>query len=227
MFSAFLCLLADLIQIIQKCFVLFVVFLLSLLIFMLTVREPQWAREMREDSVKYGIEESVEEATDGNRKLSPEEKRSLLFILASIVLWFMGYNAITSKYSVYASNILHKDYGLYEPPERLSSIETIRFIREIGAVAVWAHPYFHMTFDQAEEFLPRAVAAGLQGMETLYSTYDDATKKKAREVCRRFGICESGGSDFHGSASRFVSNLGEFTIADELAKKVYDLGVRN
>ena len=102
-------------------------------------------------------------------------------------------------------NILHKDYGLYEPPERLSSIETICFIREIGAVAVWAHPYFHMTFDQAEEFLPRAVDAGLQGMETIYSTYDDATTKKAKEVCRRFGICESGGSDFHGANKPKIS----------------------
>ena len=102
-------------------------------------------------------------------------------------------------------NILHKDYGLYEPPERLSSIETIRFIREIGAVAVWAHPYFHMTFDQAEEFLPRAVAAGLQGMETIYSTYDDDTTEKAKEVCRRFGICESGGSDFHGANKPKIS----------------------
>ena len=29
-----------------------------------------------------------------------------------MVLWFFGYNAVTSKYSVYASNILHKDYNL-------------------------------------------------------------------------------------------------------------------
>lgn len=95
--------------------------------------------------------------------------------------------------------ILHKKYGLYEPPERLSSTDTISFIRSIGAVAVWAHPYFHMTFDQAEEFLPRAVKAGLQGMETMYSTYDEETTLKAREVCGRFGLCESGGSDFHGA----------------------------
>ena len=39
-------------------------------------------------------------------------RRSLIFLLLSIVLWFFGYNAVTSKYSVYASNILHKDYNL-------------------------------------------------------------------------------------------------------------------
>ena len=41
-----------------------------------------------------------------------DEIKSLVFILLSIVLWFFGYNAVTSKYSVYASNILHKDYNL-------------------------------------------------------------------------------------------------------------------
>ena len=123
-------------------------------------------------------------------------------------------------------NILHKDYGLYEPPERLSSIETIRFIREIGAVAVWAHPYFHMTFDQAEEFLPRAVDAGLQGMETIYSTYDDETTKKAKEVCRRFGICESGGSDFHGANKPKISlgkGFGNLRIPYEFYERLKSL----
>lgn len=95
--------------------------------------------------------------------------------------------------------ILHKSYGLYEPPERLSSLEMISFIRSIGAVAVWAHPYFNVSFEWAEEFLPQAVEAGLQGMETLYSTYDDETTLKAKEVCKRYGLCESGGSDFHGA----------------------------
>lgn len=122
--------------------------------------------------------------------------------------------------------ILHKDYGLYEPPERLSSTGTISFIRSIGAVAVWAHPYFHMTFDQAEEFLPRAVKAGLQGMETMYSTYDDETTQKAREVCRRFGICESGGSDFHGANKPHITlgtGQGNLQIPYEFYEKLKSL----
>ncbi len=87
------------------------IMVISLIIFMTTVREPRWAREMREDSVRFGIEDK-EEAEEGSRRLSAAEKRSLAFILCSIVLWFFGYNAVTSKYSVYASNILHKDYNL-------------------------------------------------------------------------------------------------------------------
>ena len=83
----------------------------ALAIFLLTVREKEWARQMREDSVKYGIEEEVENAAGEKRGLSGSEKRSLLLILASIALWYFGYNAVTSKYSVYAGNILNMDYN--------------------------------------------------------------------------------------------------------------------
>ena len=87
--------------------------LAALVVFMLTVREPEWAREMQAQSVAAGVE-NAEEAAHPNegRKLSADEVKSLLLILLSIVLWFFGYNAVTSKYSVYASNILHKDYNL-------------------------------------------------------------------------------------------------------------------
>lgn len=88
------------------------VMLAALVVFMLTVREPEWAAEMREQSVALGLEESGENGGGGGRRLSMDEIKSLVFILLSIVLWFFGYNAVTSKYSVYASNILHKDYNL-------------------------------------------------------------------------------------------------------------------
>ena len=82
----------------------------ALAIFLLTVREPLWAKEMQAHSVRLGIEEEAEE-TDEKRKLSDSEKRSLIFILASIALWYFGYNAVTSKYAVYAGNILNMDYN--------------------------------------------------------------------------------------------------------------------
>ncbi|MBQ8092388.1 MAG: MFS transporter [Clostridia bacterium] len=88
--------------------------LLALLVFMLTVREPKLVEEMQRDSRKYGYieDEGDNSGSIGGKKLGKEERRSMLFILASIVLWFMGYNAVTSKYSVYATTLLHKNYNL-------------------------------------------------------------------------------------------------------------------
>ena len=86
------------------------VMLVCLTTFMLTVKEPKWAEEMRADSIKYGIT-TEEAATSSSEKLGKSQRKSLLFLLASIVLWFFGYNAITSKYSVYAANVLDMDYN--------------------------------------------------------------------------------------------------------------------
>lgn len=86
----------------------------ALVIFMVTVNEPRMVEEMHEESRRYGIEDEVDEknVNAGDRKLSRGELMSLLLILASVVLWYMGYNAVTSKYSVYAGNVLAKDYNM-------------------------------------------------------------------------------------------------------------------
>ena len=88
------------------------VMLLALFIFLRTVKEPQWAAEMQEESMRLGVDDKQEEEQKGEkRKLSRAEVRSLILILLSVALWYFGYNAITSKYSVYAPNVLLKNYN--------------------------------------------------------------------------------------------------------------------
>ncbi len=87
------------------------VMLVSLVIFLTQVKEPQWAADMQEQTARYDLEEE-QEATGETRKLNRSEKFSLICILLSVALWYFGYNAVTSKYSVYAPNVLQKDYSL-------------------------------------------------------------------------------------------------------------------
>ncbi len=86
------------------------IMLISLVIFLLTVREKKWAAQMHEESIALGLEEEEKESGE-KRGLSASEKKSLICILLSIALWYFGYNAVTSKYAVYAGNILDKDYN--------------------------------------------------------------------------------------------------------------------
>ncbi len=86
----------------------------------------------------------------------------------------------------------------YTPPEKPDAFETIRFIKSRGAVAVLAHPYLNLPQEELEAFLPEAVACGLDGMEVLYSKYDENTERLAKETAEKYGLCSSGGSDFHG-----------------------------
>ena len=89
------------------------IMLVGLIIFILTVKEKKWAAEMEEESVRLGLVENTDADSQGGdkRKLSRPELRSLLLILASVALWYIGYNSITSKYSVYATNELGFDYN--------------------------------------------------------------------------------------------------------------------
>ncbi len=85
------------------------VMLTGFIIFLLSVREKKWAEEMETESRRLGLSEEVSEGE--KRKLPKAELTSLLLILASVALWYIGYNSITSKYSVYATNILGFDFN--------------------------------------------------------------------------------------------------------------------
>ena len=89
------------------------IMLTGLIVFILTVKENKWAHQMEEDSRRLGLEDAPEEedANTQKRKLSKGEMASLLLILASVALWYIGYNSITSKYSVYATNVLGFDFN--------------------------------------------------------------------------------------------------------------------
>ena len=80
------------------------IMLVALVVFRLTVDEPRFVREMEEESAKYDLDEATpEEMEKGEtRKLTKGEFTSLILILASVVFWFMGYNA---------GNVLSLDYN--------------------------------------------------------------------------------------------------------------------
>ena len=89
------------------------IMLVGLIVFILTVREPKWAKQMQDYTAKYFPDaEATERDTSAGGKLSKGQLISLLLILASVALWYMGYNAITSKYSLYAEKVLNQSYDL-------------------------------------------------------------------------------------------------------------------
>ena len=97
------------------------------------------------------------------------------------------------------STLLAKDGRYYVQPKRLDVFETIKFIKSIGAVAILAHPFLSLSEAELRKFLPEATKCGLDGMETLYSEYDEATTELAMRIAHEFGIKQSGGSDYHGA----------------------------
>ena len=40
---------------------------------------------------------------------------------------------------------------------------------------------------------------GLIGIEAIYSTYQPSDERQMRSLAKKYGLCISGGSDFHGA----------------------------
>ena len=121
--------------------------------------------------------------------------------------------------------LLNPENGLYQPPARLPVFETIKFIRSIGAVPVLAHPFLPFKDNEAglRAFLEQAIPCGLVGMETLYSTYDKKTTALSRAIAHEYGLCESGGSDFHGERKPDIAlgtGKGNLAIPYEFLNKL-------
>ena len=84
------------------------IMLISMLVVVITVNEPKLVKKMRHDSASLGIDAEEEKEDDitvakfETPHLSAPAKKSLILILISVSLWFMGYNAVTSAFSKYA-----------------------------------------------------------------------------------------------------------------------------
>lgn len=118
---------------------------------------------------------------------------------------------------------LSPDQAYYTPPMRLDVFETIRFIKSIGAVAVLAHPFLNLNEEQLRVFLPKAASCGLDAMETVYAKYNPETTALAKKLAKQYGLLESGGSDFHGTAKPDIAlgtGRGDLKVPMDLLEKL-------
>ena len=87
------------------------IMIVGLTVFLTTVKERKWADEMEKATRDLGLEDAPSTDNTDKRSLTKPELKSLMLILASVALWYIGYNSITSKYSVYATNVLYFDFN--------------------------------------------------------------------------------------------------------------------
>ncbi|MBI2323064.1 MAG: PHP domain-containing protein [Chloroflexi bacterium] len=106
----------------------------------------------------------------------------------------------------------------YVEREKLTPAEAVRMLRQVGGVAVVAHPYILDTAGRVKvrldlpALLPQLCAAGLQGLEVYYTNYTRDVITELRIVAERFGLVATGGSDFHGGGTVPEAQLGAVAV---------------
>lgn len=95
-----------------------IVMIISVVFLMITINENKLAEKVKEEEKLFELEED-EADVDGvasNGKMSAEVKRSFVFIMASIFLWFFAYNAVKTAFSRYADKVWGYSGGTYTFP---------------------------------------------------------------------------------------------------------------
>ena len=89
-------------------------------------------------------------------------------------------------------------------------------IRAAGGKAVFAHPFQYKYSEPELVILTRTlVEKGLSGVECVYSGYTPEQVEYLKELAGFYGLCVTGGSDFHGAGKPEV-RLGGAAVPDEL-----------
>lgn len=76
-----------------------------------TTKEPKLAQENRELESRHPEWDLAADDGSGNEVLPKPVKRSLAFLLASIALWFTGYNAVTTWFTTYINQVMGEGLG--------------------------------------------------------------------------------------------------------------------
>ncbi len=92
-------------------FVVAAIMFVAIVLLYLTIKEPKLAAENRALEARHPEWDLAEDDGSGNEVLPVEVKRSLGFLLASIALWFMGYNGVTTWFTTYVSVVMGQSLG--------------------------------------------------------------------------------------------------------------------
>ncbi len=89
----------------------------------------------------------------------------------------------------------------YVPRDLPDATEVISWIREVGGVAVLAHPSWVKEKQIGlQPFCEALKERGLQGIEVFYSTHTSRQTSEYLTLAKRLDLLMTGGSDFHGLA---------------------------
>ncbi|ADL50316.1 MFS transporter [Clostridium cellulovorans] len=114
------------------------VMIISIVILLITIKERKIVSEL--EASNYGNPKDIQNknALEENKikePMQPEVKRSLYFLLFSVFLWFMGYNAVSTAFTKYAQEAWSMDIGTAATYLLVATIVTILAYVPIGIIS--------------------------------------------------------------------------------------------
>lgn len=106
-----------------------VIMVASIIVLFVTIKEKPLREAMPLE------DEERKEEPQSTAQLPKEVKRSLIFILCSVSLWFTAYNAVTTAFSRYATHVWGLENGGYADCLMMATVAAIISYIPIGAIS--------------------------------------------------------------------------------------------
>lgn len=108
---------------------------LAVALLFLTVKEPKLVEENRKLEAEHPEWNLAVDDGSGNEELPKPVKRSLGFLLASIALWFIGYNGISTWFTTYVDVVMGQGLGGASTCLLIATAGAIASYIPIGSIA--------------------------------------------------------------------------------------------
>ena len=111
------------------------IMLVAVIVLLIAIREPKLAEENQALEKRHPEWNLAEDDGSGSEVLPGPVKKSLVFLLASIALWYIGYNGVTTWFSTYVSEVMGEGIGGTNTCLMVATVGAIVSYIPIGIVA--------------------------------------------------------------------------------------------
>lgn len=105
---------------------------------------------------------------------------------------------------------LGRDGLCFEEKYRIDPVDHITTIRELGGIAVLAHPGVYSSRIPLDEFKK----AGLRGIEVFHPDHSTEDVERLLAVCEELNLLVTGGSDAHGPQAERGFEIGDVYLGE-------------
>lgn len=107
----------------------------AVVVLVLTIRENALVKEMEETSGYESTEAELNEELSKGKKMPKDILKSLIFMLLCIAFFFIGYNAVTTFFSLYMTNYLGTKGGDFASYLMVATVASVAAYIPSGAIA--------------------------------------------------------------------------------------------
>ncbi len=113
---------------------------ISIIVMFLTVKENKIKKQIEAEGGLHSLGEEIsneekEALANRGKKLPGDVFRSLVFLLLSVSFWYMAYNAVTTAYTRYVTEVWHLEGGSYAGTLMIATVAAVLSYIPIGKIS--------------------------------------------------------------------------------------------